>query len=213
MQSIDDLPDIARSPLRVSRHRPIQPQRSWSARSARLIEVRSSALVSDVAHRGDPSQTASPGIEVSGNAPGLPAALDARPGAGDQRERDGADGQRASDPRPGVPDAGPFVEGQRLDAEVQGRDFTAGFAAEHDRRGARTEPGEIDAEGVGVVAVRVEAKSLAHRRRRDLPADGEVAAADNELDAGAEHPGLGAGEHSGTEGVPAAQATPGPGLL
>src|SRR5260370_32873170 len=56
MQSTDDLADIARSPRRVGRHRPIQPQRSWSTCSARLIEVKSSALVSDVAHRGDPAK-------------------------------------------------------------------------------------------------------------------------------------------------------------
>ena len=123
-------------------------------------------------------------------------------------ERYGAGRQRAGGPRPGVADGGPLVEGQRLGAEVQGRHLPAGVAAEHDGTGARPETGEVDAEGAGVAAVRVEAKSLAHRGDRDLPADGEMAAADDDFDAGAEHPGLGVGEHPGAEGVPAAQLTP-----
>lgn len=106
-------------------------------------------------------------------------------------DRRGAGRQRADSPRPGVADAGPLVEGHRQDAEVQGRHFAAGCAAEHDRSGARPGPGDVDAEGVGVLAVRVQAKSPAHRGDRDQPADGEVAAADDDLGAGPEHPGLG----------------------
>ena len=65
---------------------------------------------------------------------------------------------------------------------MQGRHLAVGGAAEHDRGGARPEPGEIDAEGVGVVAVGMEAQAPAHRGDRHLPADGEVAAADDDLD-------------------------------
>jgi hypothetical protein len=86
--------------------------------------------------------------------------------------------------------AAAVAEGHRVDAEVQGGHLAAGPAAEHDLGGARPEPGQGDAEGVGVLAVGVEAKSPAHRGHRDLPPDGELAAVGGELDA-AEHPGLG----------------------
>src|SRR5262249_35083678 len=93
-------------------------------------------------------------------------------------------------PRPRVLGVRAFVEGQRLDAEVQGGDVAAAVAAEHDGRGARPGPGQVDAEGIGILAVGVEAKSPAHRGHRDLPADDEVVMADGDLDT-AEHPGLG----------------------
>ena len=54
---------------------------------------------------------------------------------------------------------------------MQGSYFAVGFMAEHDERGARPEPGEIDAETVRIVAVRVEAKASAHLRDRYLPAN------------------------------------------
>jgi len=88
---------------------------------------------------------------------------------------------------------------------VQGGHLAAGSAAEHHWRGARPEPGDVDAEGVGVVAVRVEPKTLAHRGHRRLAADGEVVAADDDLQAGPEQgPLLGVQEHTGAEGIPAA---------
>jgi hypothetical protein len=95
---------------------------------------------------------------------------------------------------------------------MYGGDPAAAVAAEYDRRGTRPESGEVDAEGVGVVAVGVEAQPVAYCRQRDLPADNEVAVADGDLDT-AKHPRLGVGEHPGTEGVPAAQVAPDPGLL
>lgn len=67
----------------------------------------------------------------------------------------------------------------------------------NDWRGAGPEPGEIDAEGVGVVALRVEAKAPPHCRDRHLAADREVVAANDDLDAGPEHrPGLRVAEHA-----------------
>ena len=71
----------------------------------------------------------------------------------------------------GVLDAGPLAEGQRLNSEVHGRHVTCGSAAEYDLGGARPEPGELDAEGVRVVAVGVQAQSPADRGDRDPPAD------------------------------------------
>lgn len=90
----------------------------------------------------------------------------AAPAHGDRR---GGGDQRAVDPRSRVPNVGPLLEGHRSEAEVQGRHLAVGVAAEYDGRGAWPKPGEIDAEGVRVVAVRVEAKALAHRMDRHLP--------------------------------------------
>ena len=70
---------------------------------------------------------------------------------------------------------------------MQGRHLSVGVVAEHDGRGARPDPGEIDAESVGVIAVGVEAKASAHRRDRQLSANYELLTADDDLDAGHEH--------------------------
>jgi hypothetical protein len=116
---------------------------------------------------------------------------------------------RAVDPRSGVQNAGPLLEGHRHEADVQGRRLAAGSAAEHDRRGARPEPGDVNPKGVRVVAVRVEPKTSAHRGHRCLATDREMVAADDDLEAGPEQgPRLGVEEHPGAEGVPAAQVTP-----
>ena len=53
---------------------------------------------------------------------------------------------------------------------------TVGSAAEHHAGGAGSVSGEVDAEGVGVVTIRVEAEAFAQRGNRDRHPDGEVVA-------------------------------------
>ena len=67
---------------------------------------------------------------------------------------------------------------------MQSRHLVVGSAAEHDGRRARPQRRKVDAEGVRVIAVGVEAKTLAHRRDRHLPANRRLPAADDDLDAG-----------------------------
>ena len=74
-------------------------------------------------------------------------------------ERGGAGGERAGDPQPRVANVGLLLEGHRYETEVEGSHLAVGFAAEHDRRRAQPEPGEVDTEGVR------SSSSLGWRRR------------------------------------------------
>ena len=99
-------------------------------------------------HLTDPGPGGSaPGLPVRGRAPEVVP--------GPYGERQGAGRQRASGPWPGVSDVRPLAECQRRDAEVQGGDLAAGAAAEYDGGSARSEPGHVDAERVGVAVVGV----------------------------------------------------------